>query len=119
MSYQTRFRREALKELKRLPAHVRAEALEKIEGLAEEPWPARAKELRGKPGFFRLWVAASWRLVYRVDRGDGTYTKKRECTPKYRKEPVYDQKCRYKIDKWSLARTEVLLQPALEMFHIA
>jgi hypothetical protein len=43
----------------------------------------------------------------RVDRGDGTFTEQRECQPKYRSEPVYDQRCDYRIDRWSPSRTAV------------
>lgn len=41
----------------------------------------------------------------RVDRGDGTFTTKNECTTKYRKEPVYSDKCRYTVDRWGVDRT--------------
>jgi hypothetical protein len=41
----------------------------------------------------------------RKDRGDGTYTEKRECTTKYRSEPVYDMKCRFKVDRWAYLRS--------------
>ena len=40
----------------------------------------------------------------RVDRGDGTFTEREECRPKYRSEPVYDQRCDYRIDRWSPSR---------------
>lgn len=40
----------------------------------------------------------------RVDNGDGTFSERRECTPKYRDEPVYDQKCSYTVDRWRTAR---------------
>ncbi len=40
------------------------------------------------------------------DRGDGTFTEVRECKPKYREEPVYDEHCRFEIERWSPARTE-------------
>jgi hypothetical protein len=40
----------------------------------------------------------------RVDNGDGTYKEQRSCTAKYREEPVYDDKCRFKIDKWHEGR---------------
>lgn len=40
----------------------------------------------------------------RVDRGDGTFTEHQECRPKYRSEPVYDQRCDYRIDRWSWSR---------------
>lgn len=41
----------------------------------------------------------------RVDKGDGTFKEVRECTPKYREEPIYDQKCNYTIDKWKVTDT--------------
>jgi hypothetical protein len=43
----------------------------------------------------------------RVDRGDGTFTEREECRPKYRSEPVYDQRCEYRIDRWRPERTAV------------
>lgn len=39
------------------------------------------------------------------DRGDGTFVQKQECTTKYRKEPVYDQKCSFKVNRWEHSRT--------------
>ncbi|OUD14646.1 hypothetical protein TPSD3_07130 [Thioflexithrix psekupsensis] len=41
----------------------------------------------------------------RIDRGDGTFVEREECTPIYRKEPVYDMRCYFKVDRWQLART--------------
>jgi hypothetical protein len=41
-----------------------------------------------------------------VDKGDGTFTVKRECSTKYRSEPVYADKCHFTVDRWRLARTE-------------
>jgi hypothetical protein len=43
--------------------------------------------------------------VRKVDRGDGTYTEQRECTPKYRDEAVLDAYCRYRIHRWLPARS--------------
>lgn len=40
-----------------------------------------------------------------VDRGDGTFERRKECHTKYREEPVYDDKCYYTVDRWRLART--------------
>jgi len=40
----------------------------------------------------------------RKDNGDGTYSEKQECKTKYRSEPVYDEKCKYKIDEWVSSR---------------
>jgi len=41
----------------------------------------------------------------RKDRGDGTFSEQQECTTRYRKEPVYDQKCRYTVDRWGYSRS--------------
>lgn len=37
----------------------------------------------------------------RVDNGDGTFSEKEDCQPKYREEPVYDEKCTYTVMKWA------------------
>lgn len=42
----------------------------------------------------------------RKDQGDGTFVVVQDCKPKYREEPVYDQKCSYKVDRWQVSRTE-------------
>jgi len=36
----------------------------------------------------------------RIDQGDGTYREQRHCVPKYRQEPIYDQRCEYSIHQW-------------------
>ncbi len=41
----------------------------------------------------------------RIDKGDGTFVKRRECTPRYREEPVYDNRCRYQVNRWRSYRT--------------
>lgn len=41
----------------------------------------------------------------RIDKGDGTFVKRRECTPRYRSEPVYDNRCRYQVNRWRTSRT--------------
>ena len=40
----------------------------------------------------------------RVDNRDGTFSEHQECTPKYRKEPVYDDKCRFMVNRWTETR---------------
>lgn len=45
-------------------------------------------------------------VMKRVDKGNGTFKKERECKPKYRSEPVYDDKCRYLVNAWGRARSE-------------
>jgi hypothetical protein len=41
----------------------------------------------------------------RIDKGDGTFVKRRECTPRYRSEPVYDDRCRYQVNRWRSVRS--------------
>jgi hypothetical protein len=41
----------------------------------------------------------------RVDKGDGTFTEVRECTPKTRSEPVYADKCDYTVNAWVVSDT--------------
>lgn len=41
----------------------------------------------------------------KVDRGNGTFVEKQECSTRYRDEPIYDDRCYYTIDRWSLERT--------------
>ena len=48
-----------------------------------------------------------------VDRGDGTFERKETCTTRYREEPVYDDKCEFKLDEWKVARTERAEGPAV------
>lgn len=44
----------------------------------------------------------------RVDSGDGTFVKRKECTPRYREEPIYDDQCRYRVNRWQVQRTDRL-----------
>jgi ribosomal protein L40E len=37
----------------------------------------------------------------RRDKGDGTFEEVNQCTPKTRSEPVYDDFCEYRIDRWT------------------
>lgn len=39
------------------------------------------------------------------DNGDGTYKEVRECSPKYRSEPVMGDRCDYEITEWRTVRT--------------
>ena len=43
--------------------------------------------------------------IKKKDQGDGTFKEIEECKPRYREEPVYDQKCRYTVEKWTADRT--------------
>lgn len=44
----------------------------------------------------------------RADLGDGTFSKRQECAPRYREEPVYDQRCSYRLNRWQVLRTDRL-----------
>ena len=67
MSYRVEVPPEVRKEIKALPGHVRAQARQLIRALGENPHPSRAKELRGKPNIYRIWLAGRWRVAYEID----------------------------------------------------
>jgi mRNA-degrading endonuclease RelE of RelBE toxin-antitoxin system len=46
---------------------VRTQARQLIRHLQENPYPPRAKQLRDRPGIYRLWLAGRWRIAYQVD----------------------------------------------------
>nr|WP_254151146.1 type II toxin-antitoxin system RelE/ParE family toxin [Candidatus Chloroploca mongolica] len=50
-----------------MPAYVRAQAIELIDLLAATPRHPRAKELRDKPGIYRIWLAGRWRIAYEIN----------------------------------------------------
>jgi hypothetical protein len=44
--------------------------------------------------------------IRKVDNGDGTFSEERECSPRYLEEPVKEEKCAYRVDKWAYSRSE-------------
>jgi mRNA-degrading endonuclease RelE of RelBE toxin-antitoxin system len=54
-------------EVRALPGHIRPQARQRFRELEDEPRPHGAKELRGKPGVYRLWLAGHWRIVYTIN----------------------------------------------------
>jgi mRNA-degrading endonuclease RelE of RelBE toxin-antitoxin system len=52
--------------MRRLPGYVRQRVRRLVDSLGDNPIPARAKELRGLPGRYRLPLL-DWRIIYRVD----------------------------------------------------
>jgi predicted RNA-binding Zn-ribbon protein involved in translation (DUF1610 family) len=40
----------------------------------------------------------------RVDNGDGTFREVLDCKTRYRSEPVYDDRCHFTVNRWSVAR---------------
>lgn len=66
--YAVRYLREALNELKALPAYVRAPTRRTIGALRSNPYPSKAKELDMEiKHVYRIWIAGKWRLAYHVD----------------------------------------------------
>ncbi len=41
----------------------------------------------------------------RSDKGDGTFTKHQVCVPRYRSEPIYDERCHFVVNRWRAQRT--------------
>lgn len=67
MNYQIEISNAAAREIKKLPGYVRAEVRRLVRELGANPRPPTARELQGKPGIYRLWVAGRWRMVYAID----------------------------------------------------
>jgi mRNA interferase RelE/StbE len=70
VSYRVRFSDEAKRTLAGLPGRYRQQARRTIEGLAKQPRPTGSKELRGRPGVYRLYLNG-WRIIYQVDEDAG------------------------------------------------
>lgn len=60
----------ARRDLANLPGNYRRRLRRTIEALADQPTPPGAKELRGRPGRYRIRMER-WRLIYRIDVADG------------------------------------------------
>jgi mRNA-degrading endonuclease RelE of RelBE toxin-antitoxin system len=67
VNYQLEFDTLAVREIKALPANIRSIARQLFHDLAIEPRPPRSKELRDKPGIYRIWLAGNWRVVYTIN----------------------------------------------------
>ncbi|HJW89025.1 MAG TPA: type II toxin-antitoxin system RelE/ParE family toxin [Anaerolineales bacterium] len=66
MPYRIRLTRLARLAVRRLPGNLRQRARRMIDGLANEPRPTNAKELRDEPGLYRMRLDG-WRIIYQVD----------------------------------------------------
>lgn len=67
MNYQIEISPEARQEILALAGYIRAQARQLIRALGDNPRPPRAKELRGKPNIYRIWLAGRWRVAYEID----------------------------------------------------
>lgn len=91
-------------------------AIERYSAVSEDAWcdslpsgayaVSRSREVRSQ----RQVEAGQDCIEKRVDMGDGSFTKKRECTPRYRDEPVYDERCHFRVNRWQVARQVVANQ---------
>ena len=50
----------------------------------------------------------------RHDNGDGSFSESEACETRYREEPVYDDRCDYRVDRWRVARDTVASGQARE-----
>ncbi len=66
MTYQVRLSRAIRQRLHDLPGNTRNIAQNRILSLAEQPRPQDAKELEGHPGYYRVWIATRFHLVWQV-----------------------------------------------------
>lgn len=99
---------------------VRAITIEKYASVEESDWcdkmPAGAEEVsrsKEKRSTKKVEDGEDCK-IRKVDQGDGTFKEKKECSPKYKEEPVYDSKCRYRVRKWKADRTEKASGSSLE-----
>ena len=56
----------AEREMRRLPGTVKQRIRRMVNSLASNPYPPETKELRGRPGRYRIRLD-KWRIIYRVD----------------------------------------------------
>ncbi len=93
-------------------AWVRSIDLERLTPTAESDWRDRVPS-----GAYRMSCSREVRSQRQVadgetcspvrrDQGDGTFTTEQSCTTSYRSEPIYDDKCSYTIDRWTVFRTD-------------
>jgi mRNA interferase RelE/StbE len=66
MRYRIEITETAKREVKRLPGNIRQRVRRIINGLADNPFPRQAKELRNMPGWYRIRLDG-WRIIYRVE----------------------------------------------------
>lgn len=70
--YAVSIKRQALKQMRRLPTRIRQQAEIIIDSLEEEPTPVGAKKLAGRENTWRIRFAESYRLIYEVRRAELT-----------------------------------------------
>ena len=64
MTYTVELSSDARRDMQALSGYARSAALAILRDLRVDPRPVRSKELRGKPGIYRIWLLRKWRIVY-------------------------------------------------------
>ena len=104
------WKREAVLEVKAL-SWERSIEIEVYDRVTKSAWcderPAGARELsrRKEQRGTRQVKDGENCQTRKKDRGDGTYKEVRECTPRYRSEPVMADRCDFEVSEWRTART--------------
>jgi hypothetical protein len=86
--------------------------IQRLEAGAEEQWcdrmPADAYSVdrRREVRSHRKVADGQSCSEVKTDLGDGTYRSTQHCETRYRKEPVYADICRYRVDRWRTQRQE-------------
>jgi mRNA interferase RelE/StbE len=70
MNWEIRYRSSVEKDVDRLPPDVRSVVLRTLAGLISDPFPQGTRKLSGPESRFRLRVAGSYRIVYKVFKVD-------------------------------------------------
>lgn len=70
MEYRLRYTDAARRDLAGLPGNYRQRFRRAIEALAVKPRPTGARELRERPGRYRIRIDR-WRLIYRIEESSG------------------------------------------------
>jgi mRNA interferase RelE/StbE len=66
VDYQIAFKASADKSLDKLPQHIRARVIAKIQSLADQPRPPGSSKLAGADGLWRVRLG-DYRVVYLID----------------------------------------------------
>jgi len=66
MVWEVRYRSSVERDVDRLPVGVRSRVLRALGELATTPFPEGSRKLKGSENRFRLRVAGSYRIVYRI-----------------------------------------------------
>jgi len=66
MFYEIGIPKDVQNQIRMLPGNIKAMVKQQILLLSENPWPSQSKELEGHTNYYRIWLAAKYRLVWHV-----------------------------------------------------